>query len=65
MNRKIDKILTSKPTVEGAGVHLKRAFGYYEAPELDPFCFLTISAPMIRKTISPDSPGILIEALKL
>ncbi len=40
MNRKIDKILKSKPTLEGAGVHLKRAFGFSEAPELDPFLLL-------------------------
>ncbi len=40
MNRKIDKILERKPTIEGAGVHLKRAFGYYEAPLLDPFLLL-------------------------
>ena len=38
--RKIKKILKSKPTVEGAGVHLKRAFGYYQAPLLDPFLLL-------------------------
>ncbi len=40
MNRKIDQILKSKPTIEGAGVHLKRAFGYSEAPLLDPFLLL-------------------------
>jgi len=40
MIRKIDKILTSIPTLEGAGVHLKRAFGFSEAPELDPFLLL-------------------------
>jgi hypothetical protein len=39
-NRKIDRILKSKPTLEGAGVHLKRAFGYNEVPELDPFLLL-------------------------
>lgn len=38
--RKIDKILTSKPTLEGAGVKLKRVFGYYEMPLLDPFLLL-------------------------
>jgi quercetin 2,3-dioxygenase len=38
--RKIKKILKSKPTLEGAGVHLKRAFGYYEVPRLDPFLLL-------------------------
>ncbi len=30
-------ILKSKPTIEGAGVHLKRAFGYNEVPLFDPF----------------------------
>ncbi len=39
-NRKVDKILKSKPTVEGAGVHLKRAFGFNEVPLLDPFLLL-------------------------
>jgi len=38
--RKIDKILASIPTIEGAGVHLKRAFGYNEVPLLDPFLLL-------------------------
>ena len=40
MNRKIDIILKSQPTIEGAGVHLKRAFGYSEAHQLDPFLLL-------------------------
>lgn len=34
------KILKSKPTIEGAGVNLKRAFGYHEVPKLDPFLLL-------------------------
>jgi redox-sensitive bicupin YhaK (pirin superfamily) len=38
--RRIKEILMSKPTVEGAGVHLKRAFGYYEVPRFDPFLLL-------------------------
>lgn len=40
MYRMIEKISKSKPTIEGAGVHLKRAFGYYEVPLLDPFLLL-------------------------
>jgi len=40
MTRKIKKLWKSKPTVEGAGVHLKRAFGFYEVPQLDPFLLL-------------------------
>jgi redox-sensitive bicupin YhaK (pirin superfamily) len=38
--RKIKKLLKSKPTIEGAGVHLKRAFGFYQVPLLDPFLLL-------------------------
>jgi redox-sensitive bicupin YhaK (pirin superfamily) len=38
--RKIKKIWRSKSTIEGAGVHLKRAFGYNQVPELDPFLLL-------------------------
>lgn len=29
--------MKSMPTIEGAGVHLKRAFGFHQVPELDPF----------------------------
>jgi hypothetical protein len=35
--RKIKKVIKSKPTIEGAGVHIKRAFGYHNVPEFDPF----------------------------
>ena len=38
--RRIRKVLNSQPTIEGAGVHLKRAFGYPQVPELDPFLLL-------------------------
>jgi len=38
--RKIQKIWKSSPTIEGAGVHLKRAFGNYQVPQLDPFLLL-------------------------
>ena len=38
--RKIKKVLKSKPTIEGAGVQLKRAFGFHEVPKLDPFLML-------------------------
>jgi redox-sensitive bicupin YhaK (pirin superfamily) len=38
--RKIKSIFTGTPTIEGAGVHLKRAFGYYQVPQLDPFLML-------------------------
>jgi len=35
--RKIRKVFRSKPAIEGAGVHLKRGFGFSEVPEFDPF----------------------------
>jgi len=38
--RRIRKVLKSKPTLEGAGVRLKRAFGWHHVPELDPFLLL-------------------------
>lgn len=38
--RKIRKAIKSKPTIEGAGVHLKRAFGNYHVPLFDPFLLL-------------------------
>ena len=38
--REIKEVFSSKPTIEGAGVHLKRAFGYYEVPLFDPFLLL-------------------------
>ena len=38
--RRIKKVWKAKPTIEGAGVHLKRAFGYHEVPQLDPFLLL-------------------------
>lgn len=38
--RKIKRIWKGKPTIEGAGVHLKRAFGHSEVPLFDPFLML-------------------------
>jgi redox-sensitive bicupin YhaK (pirin superfamily) len=38
--RKIARVLKAKPTLEGAGVHLKRVFGYPHVPQFDPFLLL-------------------------
>jgi redox-sensitive bicupin YhaK (pirin superfamily) len=38
--RKIRKVLKSKPTIEGAGVHLQRVFGFTHVPMFDPFLLL-------------------------
>jgi redox-sensitive bicupin YhaK (pirin superfamily) len=38
--RMVKQLLVSHPTIEGAGVRLRRAFGYHQAPLLDPFLLL-------------------------
>src|SRR5262245_56632678 len=38
--RPVVKVWKSQPTMEGAGVHLRRAFGFHEVPQLDPFLLL-------------------------
>src|SRR6266852_3227799 len=38
--RAIKKIWKSEPTIEGAGVHLKRAFGFHNPGQFDPFLLL-------------------------
>ena len=38
--RSVKQVIPSQPVIEGAGVHLKRAFGFGEAPNLDPFLLL-------------------------
>lgn len=39
-SRSIQKVIRSKPTLEGAGVHLKRAFGFGDTKSFDPFLLL-------------------------
>src|SRR5512136_3123959 len=38
--REVERVLRAYPTVEGAGVRLHRAFGFYEVPQFDPFLML-------------------------
>jgi redox-sensitive bicupin YhaK (pirin superfamily) len=38
--RAVKRIIQSKPTREGAGVHLRRAFGFGDTSEFDPFLLL-------------------------
>jgi redox-sensitive bicupin YhaK (pirin superfamily) len=38
--RPVKRIVQSKPTIEGAGVKLRRAFGFGDTSELDPFLLL-------------------------
>ena len=38
--RPVKKLSKSKPTLEGAGVHLRRAFGFGNTSDFDPFLLL-------------------------
>jgi len=38
--RPVKRIVQSKPTIEGAGVRLRRAFGFGDTEETDPFLLL-------------------------
>jgi redox-sensitive bicupin YhaK (pirin superfamily) len=48
--------LKSKPTIEGAGVHLKRVFGYYETTLLDPFLLMDDFRSAIPEYYLPGFP---------
>jgi redox-sensitive bicupin YhaK (pirin superfamily) len=38
--RPVKRVIKSKPTLEGAGVHLRRAFGFGNTTDFDPFLLL-------------------------
>jgi quercetin 2,3-dioxygenase len=38
--RPIKRLIKAKPTLEGAGVHLRRAFGFGNTSDFDPFLLL-------------------------
>src|SRR5690348_17864107 len=38
--RPIKRLIKAKPTLEGAGVHLRRAFGFGNTSDYDPFLLL-------------------------
>jgi quercetin 2,3-dioxygenase len=38
--RPVKNLIQSKPTLEGAGVHLRRAFGFHNTSDFDPFLLL-------------------------
>ena len=64
MERRVERILSRQPTLEGAGVRLKRVFGSYEVPAMDPFLLLDhfgSNNPMIT---SKDFLGTLTEESK-
>ena len=62
--RPVKRIVQSKPTIEGAGVKLRRAFGFGDTAETDPFLLLDDFRNDRPQDISPDFRGIRIAELK-
>jgi redox-sensitive bicupin YhaK (pirin superfamily) len=54
--RDIARVFAARPTIEGAGVHLKRAFGYAQVPRLDPFLLLDDFHSDVPKDYLPGFP---------
>jgi redox-sensitive bicupin YhaK (pirin superfamily) len=55
--RPVKRVIKSKPTLEGAGVHLRRAFGFGNTSDFDPFLLL----PGILTAASTPSPMCSLE----
>jgi len=55
--RPIKRIIEAKPTLEGAGVHLRRAFGFGNTSEFDPFLLLDDFRMTFQRIIWPAFPG--------
>ena len=62
--RPVKKPFTAKATLEGAGVHLRRAFGFGHTSDYDPFLLLDDFRNDVLRTTWPASPGIHIAASK-
>ena len=58
--RPVKRVAQSQPTLEGAGVHLRRAFGFGTTSEFDPFLLLDDFRNDRPATISRASRGIRI-----
>ena len=62
--RPITETRHAQPTMEGAGVHLHRAFGFQDPGELDPFLLFDDFRNERPEDFCAGSHGIPIEALK-
>jgi hypothetical protein len=62
--RPVKRLVAAKPTVEGAGVHLRRAFGFGNTTDFDPFLLLDDFRNDVPRTIWRDSRGTRTAALK-
>jgi len=60
--RPVKRLIKSKPTREGAGVHLRRAFGFGNTSEFDPFLLLDDFRNDVPEDYLAAFPGIRIAA---
>src|ERR1700676_5408877 len=60
--RPVKRLVKAKPTLEGAGVHLRRAFGFGATSDFDPFLLHDDSATTCRRITWRASRGILTAA---
>ena len=56
--RPVKRLINSKPTLEGAGVHLRRAFGFGNTSDFDPFLLLDDFRNDIPRDYLAGFPGI-------
>ena len=62
--RPVKRLIKAKPTMEGAGVHLRRAFGFGNTAEFDPFLLLDDFRNDVPEDYLKDFRGIRTAALK-
>ena len=62
--RPVKRLIKSKPTREGAGVHLRRAFGFGNTSDFDPFLLLDDFRNDMPEDYLADFPGIRTAASK-
>ena len=55
--RPVKRLIKAKPTIEGAGVRLRRAFGFGDTTEFDPFLLLDDFRNNGPRTTSPGFHG--------
>jgi quercetin 2,3-dioxygenase len=62
--RPVKQVIQSKPTLEGAGVHLRRAFGFGNTKDFDPFLLLDDFRNDVPEDYLAGFPCILTGGLK-
>jgi hypothetical protein len=60
--RPVRRLIRAKPTLEGAGVHLRRAFGFGNTSDFDPFLLLDDFRNDVPEDYLAGFPGTLIAA---